>query len=973
MAPSNETLRASEFVVTLNGDNHEAILKVLKQFRRTVKKERRFALALDDDGINDGGYGDDDSSDDDMEAPDTSADADDASGPPTKKYKKSEEWKADTSSYHVPFVGTAVARGEQAELTKGEWPTGLVKAYLQSSPLALELLNDDLAPDGQIHRVLLKKKKVKLSRAICKAHQLAVAELLTVAIPKHKLQDVSPTESEDQVVGTDNDVNFLKGFTKAHLPRLFNILNEGTERGRGKPGEVGGCDLLVAPALKVLKQFAMISTSTARLVARYLDESLLDGVLRVCLRPLNKPKPSRTEAIFLATCLLDAKDAAVNTYICTGGSKERKVKPGILFIALREGLAASQSNNEKNEDDDYNDAAANMLEHLRISMFSGSKLTNPRLLFNLMARDPLQHLCRLSSHAPPLTKDRTFIKVLGGNDDENVDLDSSLTNLGVDARRLLFPLLSDRVMSPFLPNFGGEHVARSMVRLLESPNAGTGIRRFLLYCTKENPSLIEDLFKLLAIPDPKNSFSFISRASFVALLFSEGPSPIACVSSTEGKTKICIRDILSILLPVKLKGQFLAKSLQNGNNLVRLESFKMIMLILKRFRNLVLEGKKRYKWDEGFIEMLTLATFQWLPDLQILLSLRSRFDGLQGVQCGAIMSGYLFQVIEAYIITLPSLVERVNFDWMKLLPSNAAKFNDAPPFLQVRILKCLQTIIKSCQHDFDHLLLSSNILFEIMIRTKSEKINYMCRNIITRLMSTVLVPQATNSYISEFIREEVSIWVDAISDSTLPTIFKLFRGILSNSSTQLAFLGKAWKIYDVPKKMNFSNLLAAAFSAADDSSQCFALLVGQVAARCLARLRDPLPLAAVIMHADKAKSCVTQSRLLSPLINYARAILDFFKENIKTRVSYSTTFLSSYFDNDSPYSSISSLLIGGESLDTLKTQDGKSLMCLSPIRLITFTKMLNHTFIFSGDHGTSKGRYWEIIRRIVLCVLLVSS
>jgi hypothetical protein len=173
--------------------------------------------------------------------------------------------------------------------------------------------------------------------------------------------------------------------------------------------------------------------------------------------------------------------------------------------------------------------------------------------------------------------------------------------------------------------------------------------------------------------------------------------------------------------------------------------------------------------------------------------------------------------------------------------------------------------------------------------------------------------------------------------------------------------------------MNFSNLLAAAFSAADDSSQCFALLVGQVTARCLASLRDPLPLAAVIIHADKAKSCVTQSRFLSPLVNYARAILDFFKEDIKARILYSATFLNSYFDNDSPYSGISSLLIGGKSFDTLKTPDGKSLMSLSPMRLITFTKILNHTFIFSGDHGTSKGRFWEIIRRIVTSVLLVSS
>ena len=259
-------------------------------------------------------------------------------------------------------------------------------------------------------------------------------------------------------------VSFIKSFTKSHLPRLFNILNEETDRGRGKAGEVGGCNLLVAPALKVLKHFTMISSSNARLVARYLDESLLDGVLRICLRPLhknkqasqndsnncdNQSKPARTEAILLTTRLLNANDAAVNTYICTGGSKERKVKPGILFIALREGLAVSQSTQES-DDEDYHDAAADMVEHLRISLFTGSKLVNPRLLFNLMARDPLQHLCRLSCHAPQLTEHRNFTRVLESNDDESED--DTLIGLGVEARRLLFPLLSDQVISPFLPN-----------------------------------------------------------------------------------------------------------------------------------------------------------------------------------------------------------------------------------------------------------------------------------------------------------------------------------------------------------------------------------------------------------------------------------------------------------------------------------------------------------------------------------------
>jgi len=272
-------------------------------------------------------------------------------------------------------------------------------------------------------------------------------------------------------------------------------------------------------------------------------------------------KPSRTEAILLATSLLHANDAAVNTYICTGGSKERKVKPGILFLALREGLSApSQTSARENTDDsEYNSALIDMLEYLRLTLFSGSKVKNGRLLFNLMSRDPLQNLCRLSFHAPPLTKHSTFIQVLDAQDNEDEELYTVHEDVGIEARRLLFPLLSDPLRSPFLPNFGTDQVARSMSRLLESRKGGIELRHFLLYCTNQNPSLIEELFGLLTMPEAKNSFGFMCQASFITLLLSKGPSPMSCLHAKFGKRQVTIEDILPTLLPMKLKGQIICK------------------------------------------------------------------------------------------------------------------------------------------------------------------------------------------------------------------------------------------------------------------------------------------------------------------------------------------------------------------------------------------------------------------------------
>jgi len=404
---------------------------------------------------------------------------------------------------------------------------------------------------------------------------------------------------------------------------------------------------------------------------------------------------------------------------------------------------------------------------------------------------------------------------------------------------------------------------------------------------------------------------------------------------------------------------------------VRVECFKMIIVILDRFESLRKEGAKQYKWDETFLQELTAATFQRLPDLQILLSLRSRFEGILGSKCGAILSDYLFRVIQTYVTYSPSLIETENFDWMKLLPGDAEKFNGVLPILQVRILKCLQTIMKYCKRNSDHLLLSSKILFEVMLSTKSEIIHKMCQNIVTTLMTTALLPRGTeNDYPPEWIEEEVSTWIDGVCLSALPTVFKVMQKVLNNSWSQLAHLGNAWKMFSVPKTMNFTALLAGAFSVTDDSSQSYALLVGQVAARCLASLRDPLPLAALIKYSNNQESCVAKNEFFAPLVNYAQATLELNGKYHETRISLSKCFMTTYFNKDSFYPHTSDLLTGNEEIGSLVMQDGKSVVDWSPIGLLSFIKFLNHTFIFLGNHEAINKRYWRIIQQILPSVLL---
>ena len=719
-------LGASEFAATLNGDDPTAILRVLKQFTKTVQRERRLALSSTD------GNGDESDSDDDSLSSDEEGDDEvEAEQRPTKKFKKDEQWKEDSASYHVPFVGTSVAKSDVANVVRGQWPTGLLEAYLVKSPLAIELTSDDLdAPDGQIHKSLARRKKVRMSRAIHKAYLRALAELVTAAIPLNELReseslsidgggDVVMVDELSSRSASSND-KFLPLLLKKRMAGIFKLLNEETGRGRGKYGAFGGCGDLIEPTLKLLQNIALVSVTHARLVSQNLDEALNDGVLRCILKPLPQRKEkenstitsddakaprkgSRVEAINLVTTLVKTRDSAVNTYICTGGSKERKVKPGILFIAFREGLLLRRQGIVSLEsDDDYFDAIADLMYHFRLLILNQSRSINQKLLLNLLRKEPMQNLCQLLSHAPPLTDDNTVSSVIGAKD-SYPELES-LPNAAVEARRLLFPLLSDPSKSPFLSSRNmlhsseGEQLIRTLVNLRQIPNAGITMQHFLVDCVQRTPTLFPGFFKMLAFPDHKNIFEFISWSNLVSSLMRQGPSPLECLSHVQDHTKADLMDdIIVVIFPIKFKRQTLAKSLQSGNPLVVLECLKLITASLERFRILKEEGLKEQEWSNDFIDKLSNTFSQCLPDIQILLTVRTRFDAFTTNKTNALINHGLNRVLDSFALTLPSLIKEAKFDWIKLIPGKASRFFGGLPLIQRSVLGTLNLVIGLCE------------------------------------------------------------------------------------------------------------------------------------------------------------------------------------------------------------------------------------------------------------------------------------
>lgn len=737
-----EPLGATEFAATLNGDNQIAILQVLQRFTKQVRRERRKALARVDHENEDG---DSSSSDDsDIEA----REASEINPPPAKKFKKTEAWKEDTQEYHVPFVGTAVSRGDVAEVIKGEWPTGLLKSYLAKSPLAVELTGDDWIPSttSAIHRSLLRKKQTRTSRAIYKAYLRALIELVSAAVPLATLlrEELADTGSAADESSADSDeelksIPFLPALLKQRLVGIFHLLSEETDKGRGKPGIYGGCGRLVPIALQFLQSVVRTFTSNARLVCRLLDEELTEGVLKAILRPPPPPrrmeeakidpkmqdkstlltKPARLEAIRLATLLIQTYDSAVATYACTSGSREHKVKPGIVYLAFRDGLAKhsqAQGLDEMEEAEGYFDSVAELVAIARGVLHNSQRqrAMGKKLWQELLARDPLHHLCDLSINAPPVKSEAEMMTVLTGTDDYHHD-GNALSEAGIEARRLLYLLLANTNQSPLLDQTAlpalSHSIVNVMLRLLLSKGAGVQLRRFLVYVTQQSPQLLPELFRVINIPDSGKTFNFMSILRFVTDLLERGPPPSSCfdtdLEAYAKKPSTSTDDFLATIWPLKWKRQVLGKAMQSENSLVVMECVKFVMGALSRFTLLQTALN-----NDSATEAIRIQFLCFLPDLQVILAVRQKQGLCHDIKGATLVGNTIHILLEEYTKSFPDQISVSTFDWMKLIPA-PDEFWKVPMFIQRRVLRCLCAILRVCS-TVRHMRLASLFFNDIL-------------------------------------------------------------------------------------------------------------------------------------------------------------------------------------------------------------------------------------------------------------------
>ena len=265
---------------------------------------------------------------------------------------------------------------------------------------------------------------------------------------------------------------------------------------------------------------------------------------------------ARTAALRMCAVLLESSDPTVLSFVCSGGSRERKTNAGLVHTALRVGLAGGLFDTRRSKrgvtgadglpiaealesNAGYLRYLGRFLASIRLGVLFSSSASDAvaagcgggapprrrslegRVLLELLSGDVMDQLMRISKFAPPLDDVEAFRSVLVAEDAEEAgggDSQYVLKHAARECRRLLFLLLGDRNRSPFLTHIheeatvakeiGGrsspqEHIVNRALMWLLNNEHSLPIRAFLLHCLRTTPQLLFSFFRSLPMPEAK--------------------------------------------------------------------------------------------------------------------------------------------------------------------------------------------------------------------------------------------------------------------------------------------------------------------------------------------------------------------------------------------------------------------------------------------------------------------------------------
>ena len=521
----------------------------------------------------------------------------------------------------------------------------------------------------------------------------------------------------------------------------------------------------------------------------------------------------------------------------------------------------------------------------------------------------LINLTKLALLAPTCDANMGCIKnILYGED--SYEGTSSVDLSAIEARRLLFVLLSDIERSPFLKivcfrdrsdqlDAHFSQLSRALHSLLLDHGNSAVMKMFLRMCLDTTPQLLPYVFQGLHLSEPKPNYHTLSSLSFVNHVIADAPSPEKVLPSLNAeRDTVSSKTILSFIIPTCITKVLLGKVVQSTSALLVSSGLKLIITVLQRANNFVSalkdfknDGNDDSKRINELQDFIRQAVLRHLPQISLLLSIPTRFDpfGETASKANAVVIIELCKAIQYYGQFDPSLITSVQFDWVKLLPLEIEGDDQEPlrSFMNAEAcgaVSILQLFKMISQLDDSSSLKMLAQVFSILTATKVPEIYDAARDLAFHLIKKELFHQRETN-LSQYDGEtlscnayEGSLWVDEITEGIIQDLISWIRELHRQRVQHKIFVSQALSnsgmggyILQLGVSELFSFLISKLIQNDAKFSNEFSLLLIGMTIKILLFQSNPKPLASIIVYASEIGA--KKNTECNHLINFASSIL----------------------------------------------------------------------------------------------------
>ena len=296
-------------------------------------------------------------------------------------------------------------------------------------------------------------------------------------------------------------------------------------------------------------------------------------------------------------------------------------------------------------------------------------------------------------------------------EDENKD---SLECIKRESRLIIMTVIYDKDQSPFLKQLQSDRFSDNIlasctnnltrcIQILLSCSADmVETRTFVLRCFNNTPKLFTAFLGIVTVPEPMPSFSCISSFDLITFLIEKGPHVWNFIDG--GKINLTAEKAVFNIVPRGLTKNILTKALQNSNPLLLLGCLKVIRAVMNRL-DCFINDVSAMVGGQSLVKKCVNILIKRLPDLQVLLSVRSKFDPFRLNEnskqvANSVVTMNFCEVLRRYASVFTTVISSLQFDWIKFLPENATVFCSAEMGLQNRLLTTLTSIYDCYQVSF---------------------------------------------------------------------------------------------------------------------------------------------------------------------------------------------------------------------------------------------------------------------------------